>query len=309
MREAFFSALKAQARANPKIVLIVGDLGFSVIEPFAREFPDRLINAGVAEQNMMGVAAGLASEGFYPFVYSIANFPTFRCLEQIRNDICYHRYPVVIAAVGGGLAYGNLGYSHHAVQDYAVMRCLHPITIAAPGDPLETRGAVNWLADHPRPAYLRLGKNEEIVTDAKARVFADGKVIRVKKSLKRTAYAFVTTGATLCYALRAASKSVLAGAWDVLSIPIWSEAAKLKIGARLKKYKKIVTVEDHLSAGGFGSYIQESLSTITNSQLIHSIYLKNKVCDMVGDQNFLNSAGGISEEALIKRALAVMKEN
>ncbi|MDI1315498.1 transketolase C-terminal domain-containing protein, partial [Prosthecobacter sp.] len=161
MRTAFINELTIQARAHPEIFLIVGDLGFSVVEPFAREFPDRFLNAGVAEQNMTGVAAGLASEGYHVFTYSIANFPTLRCLEQIRNDVCYHQLPVTVVAVGGGLAYGNLGYSHHAVQDLAIMRTLPNITVLAPGDPGETSECVAWLADHPGPSYLRLGKAGE----------------------------------------------------------------------------------------------------------------------------------------------------
>src|SRR5690242_12509930 len=124
MRTRFINQLADLARTHPNLFLLVADLGFSVVESFASEFPDRFMNVGVAEQNMTGIAAGLASEGFHVFTYSIANFPTLRCLEQIRNDVCYHRFPVTIVAVGAGLAYGNLGYSHHAVQDIGIMRSL-----------------------------------------------------------------------------------------------------------------------------------------------------------------------------------------
>ena len=161
MRTAFIEELTAQARLNPAIFLVVGDLGYSVIEPFAAEFPDRFLNAGVAEQNMAGLAAGLASEGFHVFTYSIANFPTLRCLEQIRNDICYHNLPVTSVAVGAGLAYGNLGYSHHAVQDIAIFRTLPNLRLLSPADPGEARGAVQWLSANPCPSYLRLGKAGE----------------------------------------------------------------------------------------------------------------------------------------------------
>ena len=121
MRTAFIQELVVLARTNPSIFLVVGDLGYSVVDAFAREFPDRYLNAGVAEQNMTGLAAGLASEGYHVFTYSIANFPTFRCAEQIRNDIAYHGLPVTVVSVGGGLAYGSLGYSHHAVQDLSLI--------------------------------------------------------------------------------------------------------------------------------------------------------------------------------------------
>jgi len=161
MRNAFIDELVLLARKNEKIALVVGDLGYNVVEPFADEFPDRFINAGVAEQNMTGLAAGMASEGFHVFTYSIANFPTFRCAEQIRNDIDYHNLPVTIVTVGGGLSYGNLGYSHHAIQDYALIRCMPNMLIAAPGDPMETRACLRYLVDNPQPSYLRLGKAGE----------------------------------------------------------------------------------------------------------------------------------------------------
>jgi transketolase len=158
MRTAFIDELVVQARCNPRIFLVVGDLGYSVVESFASEFPNRYLNAGIAEQNMTGIAAGLASEGYHVFTYSIANFPTLRCIEQIRNDICYHKLPVTIVAVGAGLAYGNLGYSHHAVQDIGIMRTMPGLNIFSPSDPGEACQAVRWLSENPRPSYLRLGK-------------------------------------------------------------------------------------------------------------------------------------------------------
>ena len=161
MRNTFIKELIELAAVNDRIALVVGDLGFSVVEPFAERFPDRFINAGVAEQNMMGLAAGMASEGYHPFVYSIANFPTFRCAEQIRNDVAYHKLPVTVVTVGGGLAYGSLGYSHHAVQDYGLIRLMPNMLIASPGDPMEVRACLRYLVANPQPSYLRLGKNGE----------------------------------------------------------------------------------------------------------------------------------------------------
>src|SRR5438046_10500081 len=122
MRAAFFKTLLDLAERDERIHLVVGDLGFGVVEPFARRFPDRFLNAGVAEQNMTGIAAGLALCGKTVFTYSIANFPTLRCLEQIRNDVCYHNASVKVVAVGGGFAYGSLGMAHHAHEDLAVSR-------------------------------------------------------------------------------------------------------------------------------------------------------------------------------------------
>src|SRR5213078_2569899 len=158
MRTAFFRALLELAAADERVNLVVGDLGFGVVEPFVERFPARFFNAGVAEQNMTGIAAGLALSGKTVFTYSIANFPTLRCLEQIRNDICYHAADVKIVSVGGGMAYGALGFSHFATEDLAIMRALPGLTVVAPGDPVEVKELLPQIVRHPGPVYLRLGR-------------------------------------------------------------------------------------------------------------------------------------------------------
>ncbi|MGA8213594.1 MAG: transketolase C-terminal domain-containing protein, partial [Candidatus Sulfotelmatobacter sp.] len=161
MRTAFLNELFELAKQNPRIVFMTGDLGFSVVEKFMQELPKQFINAGVAEQNMTGMAAGMAMSGKIVFTYSIANFPTLRCLEQIRNDLCYHQANVKIVSVGGGFAYGSLGATHHATEDLGVMRMLPGITVIAPGDPMEARCATRAVVEHVGPCYLRLGKAGE----------------------------------------------------------------------------------------------------------------------------------------------------
>src|ERR1700693_796065 len=161
MRGAFFRGLLALAERDHRVNLIVGDLGFGVVEEFARRFPDRFLNAGVAEQNMTGIAAGMALSGKIVFTYSIANFPILRCLEQVRNDVCYHNANVKIVAVGGGLAYGSLGSTHHATEDLAIMRSLPRMVVVAPGDPVETEAATRAVVAHSGPCYLRLGRAGE----------------------------------------------------------------------------------------------------------------------------------------------------
>src|SRR3989338_8112014 len=160
MRTAFIQTLTEVARKNSNVMLLTGDLGYSVFESFAAEMPSQFLNCGVAEQNMMGVAAGLAKAGKKPFVYSIIPFVTLRCLEQIRNDFCYHLLGVTIVGVGAGYSYGALGATHHAIEDLAITRAIPDLTVVAPGDPMEVSAAVYALASHPKPAYLRLGKRE-----------------------------------------------------------------------------------------------------------------------------------------------------
>ncbi len=161
MRDAFVKKLTEKAADDPSIMLLVGDLGFGVVADFGETYPRQFLNCGVAEQSMVGIAAGMAAAGRRPFVYSIANFPTLRPLEQIRNDVCYHGLGVTIVSVGAGLAYGSLGYTHHAVEDISILRSLPGMRVFSPADAIECRAAVDEILATPGPAYLRLGKNKE----------------------------------------------------------------------------------------------------------------------------------------------------
>ena len=146
MRTAFINQLIEEAKSNDKIFLLVGDLGFSVVEPFAEQFPERYLNVGIAEQNMAGIAAGLAMEGYCVYIYSIGNFPTLRCMEQIRYDICYHNLNVKIVAVCGGYAYGSLGASHHATEEIGMLRTIPNMVVCAPGDPVEAKAITTFTS-------------------------------------------------------------------------------------------------------------------------------------------------------------------
>jgi transketolase len=292
MRNAFIDELVLLARQHPHIALIVADLGYSVIEPFAEEFPDRFINAGVAEQNMTGLAAGMASEGYHVFTYSIANFPTFRCAEQIRNDVDYHKLPVTVVAVGGGLAYGPLGYSHHAVQDYALMRTMPNMLIAAPGDPMEARACMRYLVTNPGPSYLRLGKAGEPCFHEEPPNVKPGAWLEVKAG--ESDKTFLSTGAGLQIAMERA-KNKPYDIYSVHSMPLWSMGSKADQVVRLKKYKEVMALEDHLLDGGFGSWLMEAKSLEVGLQChISSVALNSAVCGTVGSQSFLNRFGQIS---------------
>ena len=286
MRDAFIDELTTLAATHDNIALIVGDLGFNVIEPFADRFPDRFINAGVAEQNMTGLAAGMASEGYHVFTYSIANFPTFRCAEQIRNDVDHHRLPVTVVAVGGGVSYGALGYSHHAVQDYALMRAMPNMMIAAPGDPLETRACLRWLIDNPGPSYLRLGKAGEPRFHGSIPEIAPGRWVKVRDGSDETV--LLSTGAALGAAVaRADGRAV----W---SLPLWGMAAKADQPAQIARHARITTLEDHLADGGFGSWLTEAVAGTPAAACIQPIALSAEICDLVASQSELNRIGGLA---------------
>ena len=292
MRNAFIQELVTLARQNPQIALIVGDLGYSVIEPFADEFPDRFINAGVAEQNMTGLAAGMASEGYHVFTYSIANFPTFRCAEQIRNDVAYHNLPVTVVAVGGGLAYGALGYSHHAVQDYALMRTMPNMLIAAPGDPMETRACLRYLVQNPQPSYLRLGKAGEPNFHQHLPTVEPGLWNLLRSGLDglRT---LLSTGAGLQLAMDLTKQQAYAN-YDVCTVPLWSMKDKKAQIENLRTYKEVVTIEDHLEDGGFGSWLLEAKAKASDLDcIVRPMALTSDACNTVGSQATLHRIGGL----------------
>ena len=297
MRNAFIEELVVAAEHNENIALVVGDLGYGVIEPFAKRFPKRFFNSGVAEQNMMGLAAGLASEGFHVFVYSIANFPTFRCAEQIRNDVDYHNLPVTIVAVGGGLSYGNLGYSHHAVQDLALMRGMPNMLMATPGDPMETRASMRYLINNPQPSYLRLGKAGELCVHANVPDVAPGRWLIIREGDGSDTY--LTVGASLQIVHQLLNNRPEMRKWGHHSMPLWSMKVKATQQAQLNDFSNVVTVEEHLMDGGFGSWLLEAVSSQPN--LLSRIKIKAldpKVCGMVANQTILNAEGGLSEAGL-----------
>src|SRR5438093_3004835 len=181
MRTAFFNALADVAATDASIYLLVGDLGFKAVESFSNHFPERFINVGVAEQNLAGIATGLALSGKRVFTYSIGNFPTLRCLEQLRNDVCYHRARVVTVTSGGGFAYGPLGMSHHVTEDLAIMRALPGMVVVAPGDPFEVEQATRAVVAQSGPCYLRLGRAGEPRIHGTDVVFKLGRAIRVRE--------------------------------------------------------------------------------------------------------------------------------
>jgi transketolase len=292
MRTAFIDELIVQARINPKIFLVVGDLGYSVIEPFATEFPHRFLNAGVAEQNMAGLAAGLASEGYHVFIYSIANFPTLRCLEQIRNDVCYHGLPVTVVAVGAGVAYGSLGYSHHAVQDIAIFRTLPGLHLFSPADPGEAREAVKWLSKHPRPSYLRLGKaGEKPLYPTGA--FSPNPVV---VAAGNPDVAIVATGSVLAVALDAIAIETGAGrlAPTVVSMP-WLHPLNGGVLNVLRGFKRIICIEEHVREGGLREMLAANLP---RSIGVSGLAIASDAISIVGSQQYIREISGITTQRL-----------
>lgn len=307
MRTRFFQELLAAASDDPNIVLITGDLGFGVIEPFVQACPGQFINAGVAEQNMTGLAAGVALAGGKAFTYSIANFPTLRCLEQIRNDIAYHGADVTVVAVGGGLAYGQLGMSHHATEDLAVMRAIPGLAVVAPGDPVETGVISRDLLSHGGPAYLRLGKAGEASVHEEGIGFERGESISLRAPGE---VAILTTGAMLgevCTAVEALEREgIRAG---IRSIP-WLDPFDVEaVRSDASRCDLVVTVEEHSIVGGLGSAVAEVLAEMRGAPPLVRLALPAHYTSIVGDQQYLRAVYRIDAAAIAERVCTYVKEN
>jgi transketolase len=258
MRTAFVEALCAAAGRDPRVWLLTADLGYSVLEPFRDRFPGRYVNVGVAEQNLIGVAAGLARCGKFVFVYSIANFATLRCLEQVRNDVCYHDADVKIVAVGGGFSYAAQGYTHHGVEDLAVLRALPGMTVVAPADPVEARLATGALAARPGPCYLRLGKSREPVVHHTEPAFALGRAITVRPGRDVT---LISTGGMLAECLAAADRLRGQGVEArVLSMHTVKPLDAYAVLRAARETGGVVTAEEHSVTGGLGSAVADVIA-------------------------------------------------
>jgi transketolase len=295
MRTAFISQLIEEAKKNENIFLVVGDLGYSVVEPFAELFPDRFLNAGIAEQNMTGVAAGLAMEGYNVFTYSIGNFPTLRCMEQIRYDVCYHKLSVKIVAVGAGYAYGPLGTSHHTTEDIGMLRTIPGINICSPSDPVEAKHITGWLCNSDSPAYLRLGKaGEKILHDSEISI-ENTNMICMKEGQET---AILATGCVLGRAKNHIEN--VKNGWGLYSVPFIKPLDLNTLAAIANRYQYIITLEEHQMSSGFGSAILEGLNDLREKNIISDfphvrrIAIKDSFIACAGTQEYLRDLMGLN---------------
>jgi transketolase len=297
MRDAFVRRLTTIAEADPKVMLITADLGFGVLTPFAERFPKQFINAGVAEQNMTALATGLALEGFTVLTYSIANFPILRCLEQVRNDVCYHKCDVKIVAVGGGMAYGTLGISHHATEDIAVMRSMPGMTVLAPNDPVEADAMTAAMMRFKGPCYLRLGRASEENAHAGPLTIGIGDVIQMTDGGDAVVFA---TGGLLAECMKAAAACAASGIGvRVISVPTVAPLAVDAIARHAAAAPAVFTVEEHSIIGGLGSAVSEALmESSVRPPHFQRIGLRDGFTSAVGSQDYLRRFYGVDADSI-----------
>lgn len=306
MRKAFVQTLQELAYKDKRIILLTGDLGFSVFEEYIEKFPQQYINAGIAEQSMTGIAAGLAIEGRIPILYSIIPFITMRNFEQIRNDICYQNLNVKIVGIGAGFSYGPYGHTHHGLEDIGVLRSLPNITILCPGDPVETRLATNAMMKHNGPVYLRLGRAGEPVVYEKNPEFSIGKGIVVRQGKDVS----IIATSTMLYTAMVVSQQLTKQQIDaqVISMhtikPIDTEC----IYQASRQSEAIVTLEEHFCIGGLGSAVAEVLSESGICTKFKRFGIPDKFTKMIGDQEFMRKANGLSIDYLVNEIQKLLQK-
>ena len=297
MRDAFLDELTKIAKKDPTVFLITGDLGFGVLENFAKELPDQFLNVGVAEQNMTMVAAGMAMQGKKVFTYSIGNFPTLRCLEQIRNDICYHDLDVTIVSIGGGFSYGQLGMSHHATEDLSIMRAIPNLIVTAPGTKDEVRKITHSLYRTKSPSYIRLDKSAADINSMKDQ-FTLGRASLVREGNFIT---LISCGGILEEALKASEVLDKEGVnCRVLSMHTLKPLDGNAISKAVLETGGIITIEENSTLGGLGGAISEyCLESGNIPKFFLRIGLDDQYSAVVGDQHYLRSFYSMDAQRII----------
>lgn len=302
MRDRFISRLLEEARKDKNIMLLTGDLGFGVLDAFSKELPEQFMNIGVAEQNMIGIAAGLALEGHKVFTYSIGNFGILRCLEQIRNDLVYHDAHVTVITVGSGFSYGSLGMSHHATEDVSILRSF-PLTLCSPGDLWEASELASALVHTPGTKYLRLDKSSAGNTQKEGELFQLGKARTLREGTDVT---LLTSSGILAEVLKAADTLQETGiTCRVLHFHTLKPIDKEAIIKAAQETQNLLTIEEHVLDGGLGGIVAEILmDSQAYPKLFKRLGVRGGFTSIVGSQKYLQEQYGIDAQSIVKTVVA-----
>ncbi len=296
MRTAVINCLVEQARVDDRIFLVNPDVGFSVLERFRDEFPDRYVNVGIAEQNAIGVAAGLALSGKIPYVYSMIPFVTMRCFEQVRLEVAYMNTNVRLIGLGAGLTYGAQGATHHAIEDIAIMRALPNMTVCCPGDPHEARELIRQSFSHQGPMYLRLGKNNEPVIHGEETPIEIGRAVWVAEGSDAV---LITTSNTLELGVRWIKELATKGKRvALLSMPTIKPLDVETVHSVISRGTPIVTLEEHNILGGLGTAVAEVIAESGKGIKFTRVAIPDAYSHHVGGQNYLREKFGLERPTL-----------
>lgn len=307
MRTAVIEKIEELMAIYEDIYFLSADLGYSVLENLEAKFPKRFLNVGVAEQNMIGIAAGLALNGKVPFVYSIIPFVTLRCLEQIRDDICYHNLNVNIIGVGTGLSYGILSNTHFALEDISIMRSLANMTVISPVDAIEGALATEASYFYKKPVYMRIGKKDEPQVHTKKYDYKIGKGFILKEGKDIVIF---TTGTIASNAIEAAKE--LKEKKNISSTLVIIHTLKpidTGLVSKVIKNKKVVfTIEEHSVIGGLGAVVSDVIAEENDPPVLKKIGTPDTVIKHIGSQTYLRQRLGLSPDAIVKNILSTLKK-
>lgn len=306
MRTAFINTLLELTAADPKIMLLSGDLGYGVLEPFAKDRPKQFLNLGVAEQHLMGFAAGLALSGRTPICYSIATFLTLRGYEQVRNDICYQNLNVKLVGVGSGLTYSQYGATHHSMEDIGLMRLLPNMTVLAPGDPHEVAAATRAMLAHQGPCYLRIASRGEPNVHASPPAFTIGKGIVLREGGDA---ALIAAGNMLETAVATANLLATQGIKvRVISMPTIKPIDRELVTQAIQQVPHVFTIEEHSEIGGLGDAISAVVAQLPKHQSqLHVIAGPDGFQPVGGWLKFIRERNGLTPEKITERVLRVLR--
>jgi transketolase len=296
VRDTFIKALSELASSDPRVLLLTADLGYTVLEKFAERNPEQFFNVGVAEQNMVGLATGLAEAGFIPFVYSIATFASLRAYEFIRNGPVLHRLPVRIVGVGGGFEYGSAGATHYALEDVGAWRMQPDLCLIAPADFEQAGSALRATWNHPSPIYYRLGKNEKARVPGLNGEFELGRAQLVREG---DDLIIVAMGAIAIEAVAAADLLSRGGIEAAVVVVASVNPAPVDdLAAVLARFPLAITVEAHYRVGGIGSLVSEVIAEREIRCRLERCGVGTGAGGVTGSEQFLNSVNGISGSAI-----------
>jgi transketolase len=299
MRNIFAEEMTNLAKSDARVMLLSGDIGNKLFDPFKKIDPKRFLNCGIAEANMMGVAAGLAMNGLRPVVYTITPFTTTRCFEQIRVDVCYHEAPVIIVGTGSGLSYAELGPTHHSLEDLAIMRTLPGMQIIAPCDGVEMRFALRAAIQSNCPTYIRIGKKGEPVIHKDPINFEIGKAVTVQQG---SDVMIIATGTIMANALKAVKDLERVGiSCQVASFHTVKPFDYQYLEKNIRDYKAIVTIEEHGMSGGLGGVVSEFLSSYSRHSRHLRLGTKNEFIHEMGDQSYAQKISGLDHDGIARQ--------
>lgn len=304
MRDAFAAELTALAADHPDLVFLSGDIGNKLFDKFKESAPQKFLNCGVAEANMIGMSAGLALSGLRPIAYTITPFITTRCLEQIRVDLCYHNLDVIIVGVGAGLSYATLGGTHHACEDIAFLRALPHMTVICPGDAWEVRAALRAALKIKGPVYIRLGKKGEPKVHKEVPPFTIGKGIVLSEG---TDACLLSTGNTLPLAVESAEKLKASGrSAGVVSFHTVKPLDEELLKKAFEKHKLVVTIEEHSRIGGLGGAVSEWLADNPGRARLLRVGTPDEFFHETGEHEYAREKFSLTPEAIAEKALKLL---